>query len=219
MKNPIPRFLWRDRDAARVFVFLLGAADDSGCAVTSLRQVSAQTGVSLRKVRTTIARLVDAGVATQQTTHLATHITLSVSVLQAESATHRMTQLLTQPDLPPREDYESFCDFFNSTVAPTSIPCIKKLTDSRRRALKSIFHEYGRDTAEEVVRKAVASDFLSRKWGGCGFDWIFKKNNFQKILEGNYDNSKNEHTSVPQFDPRRGTDVSDFAEDEYGGAF
>ena len=40
----------------------------------------------------------------------------------------------------------------------------------------------------QVFQNIQKSPFLRGEtgWMGCGFDWVFKKTNFQKILEGNY---------------------------------
>ena len=47
-----------------------------------------------------------------------------------------------------------------------------------------------------MIRKACKSDFL--KGGGnkgfvANFDWMIRPSNFQKILEGNYDNKNKKH--------------------------
>lgn len=87
-----------------------------------------------------------------------------------------------------QDGYERFREWFNNQVSVTMIPTISKLTDSRKTALKGIFNEYGKEKVELAIRKVLASDFLTMEWGKVSFDWIFKKANFIKILEGNYDN-------------------------------
>ena len=87
-----------------------------------------------------------------------------------------------------QDGYERFREWFNNQVSVTMIPTISKLTDSRKAALKGIFNEYGKEKVELAIRKVLASDFLTMEWGKVSFDWIFKKANFIKILEGNYDN-------------------------------
>ncbi|MDD3260450.1 MAG: DUF6291 domain-containing protein [Oscillospiraceae bacterium] len=49
------------------------------------------------------------------------------------------------------------------------------------------------DKMETVFRRAEASDFLSGrsgKWSGCSLDWLLSPQNWQKLLEGNYDNRR-----------------------------
>ena len=93
--------------------------------------------------------------------------------------------------MPESDSLTSFADIFNSTVKGTRIPSIRGLSDTRKRALKNLAKEYGAVALESILDKVVASDFLSgRKTDFCAsFDWIYKKANFLKIYEGNYDNT------------------------------
>jgi len=58
----------------------------------------------------------------------------------------------------------------------------------------------------EVFDRVEKSDFLSGrsgKWQGCSIDWILKPANWQKIVEGNYDNrgqTKSEHKPAYDLD-------------------
>ena len=94
-----------------------------------------------------------------------------------------------QPPKGERVNYKAVVDLFNETCP--SLPKVRDLTDQRRRAIKARIMEG--NTAEdfrEVFAKVQASSFLTGKNGGwkCGFDWILKPANWQKIKEGNYDN-------------------------------
>ena len=93
--------------------------------------------------------------------------------------------------MPEGDNLASFADIFNSKVEGTRIPRIRGLSDTRKRALKNLAKEYGAVALESILDKVVASDFLSgRKTDFCAsFDWIYKKANFLKIYEGNYDNT------------------------------
>ena len=94
--------------------------------------------------------------------------------------------------MPPkgeRVNYQGVVELFNETCP--SLPKVRDLTDQRRRAIKARIMEG--NTAEDfraVFAKVQASSFLTGKNGGwkCGFDWILKPANWQKIKEGNYDN-------------------------------
>jgi hypothetical protein len=82
-----------------------------------------------------------------------------------------------------------------------SLPKVQKITDSRKKAIKARWNEYGQsvDTFKECFERVEASDFLSGrngKWSNCGFDWIMKESNFTKIMEGNYGN-KNHKLDSP----------------------
>lgn len=72
-----------------------------------------------------------------------------------------------------------------------------KWTTTRKKALraKKIPVEEFRDVCKKIER----SDFLTGrdgKWHGCSFDWILKPANWQKILEGNYDNKSGAMTKL-----------------------
>ena len=87
---------------------------------------------------------------------------------------------------------------FNSAMEHSRIPRIITLSERRRRAVGERLGEHGMQTVLAVIRRAADSRFLN----GCGekgwhadFDWIFRPNNFIKILEGNYDNPQPATTS------------------------
>ena len=62
----------------------------------------------------------------------------------------------------------------------------------RNETLRARIREYGEDTIIEAIGKIRNSDFLqgdnNRGWM-ITFDWFLLPSNFQKVLEGNYDNS------------------------------
>jgi len=84
------------------------------------------------------------------------------------------------------EMYNSIC---------TTMPKVQKITEGRRRVVRSRWLEYGSlDTFRTLFKKAAASDFLSGRsgrWTGCNFDWLMKPSNAVKVLEGCYDNKAN----------------------------
>lgn len=88
--------------------------------------------------------------------------------------------------------YEKIVDLYNSICK--TLPQVKKLTDKRKRVLKTRWKKYNDlSIYVEIFRKAEESDFLSGrsgKWTGCNFDWLINENNMIKVLEGNYDNKK-----------------------------
>lgn len=88
-----------------------------------------------------------------------------------------------------RIDYDGIRNAYNRTCP--SLPAIKSLSDSRRRAIRARLNTYTVEDILEAFRKAEASDFLKgandRNWQ-ANFDWILKDANIAKILDGNYDN-------------------------------
>ena len=74
------------------------------------------------------------------------------------------------------------------------IPKIVGISEKRKQSVRARVREHSKRAVFEVITKAGASDFLNgRNKNGwvADFDWIFRPNNFPKVLEGNYDNRPN----------------------------
>jgi len=71
-----------------------------------------------------------------------------------------------------------------------SLPQPKKITESRKKAIRSRMKDYSKEEVLEVFKNIEHSDFLTGKNRGsswkANFDWILKPSNFIKVLEGNY---------------------------------
>ncbi|MBQ7212429.1 MAG: hypothetical protein IJS19_07190 [Muribaculaceae bacterium] len=102
------------------------------------------------------------------------------------------------PDPPSAADGKEIFEYFNNAVIRTNsvLPNILTLSDRRRLAVKARLREHGLEAVLRMIDKAVCSDFLNgknnRSWR-ADFDWIFRPNNFVKILEGNYDNNSTDN--------------------------
>lgn len=81
---------------------------------------------------------------------------------------------------------EHVVEIWNETAPRIGKPSVRDITPERRQLLKARIGQYALEDFQSVFGKIERSAFLSG-WRGCGFDWVFKKANFQKILEGNYD--------------------------------
>lgn len=113
------------------------------------------------------------------------------------SATAQETEADTDTELEPKGSCasgdalkpEHIQEKWNDTARRIARPAIIKLTPERRQLLKGRIAQYTIDDFVAVFGKIEASAFLrgDAKWQGVTFDWVFKKANFQKILEGNYD--------------------------------
>jgi hypothetical protein len=86
------------------------------------------------------------------------------------------------------ESYNRFAETHN-------IPKIKKFTASRKRL--ALARLKTPEDLKTVFLKISQSDFLLGDSFNVSFDWIFKQSNFNKILEGNYDN-KNQVNKKPK---------------------
>ena len=84
--------------------------------------------------------------------------------------------------------------FWNHTmIDPIAIPTIAKMTPKRRSMVNARVKEFGINAVYKAIAKASESSFLNG--GGskgfiADFDWVFRPNNFPKVLEGNYDDVK-----------------------------
>lgn len=99
--------------------------------------------------------------------------------------------------------YEEIGQYWNEK-AKGKLPLIKSIEDDRKTLVKQRWAEYHNDVYV-AIDKITASDDMVR-WRKCGFDWTFQKKNMRKILEGNYDNKKEEAV-------RRHKDYSDISDE------
>lgn len=88
-----------------------------------------------------------------------------------------------------QDSVQEIFDQFN--VICKNVLAVKVLTKNRKEFIGARLREYGREAVLEVLHNAGRSDFLggsnSRKWMAT-IDWMFKPNNFVKVLEGQYNN-------------------------------
>ena len=79
-------------------------------------------------------------------------------------------------------------DEWNLVAGKIGRPKVRDLTPERRKLLNDRIRQYDVDDFVTVFNNIERSAFLrgDAGWQGCTFDWTFKKGNFQKILEGNY---------------------------------
>jgi len=85
---------------------------------------------------------------------------------------------------------DNFMIWYNEQIQFTELPRITKMTAKREAALKDIIDEFGREAIASVMSKVSTSDYLcgnTSKRFKANFDWIFRRDNFLKIKEGNYD--------------------------------
>lgn len=93
----------------------------------------------------------------------------------------------------PLDDISKAVHDYNDAAQRAGWPTVKTMAAARRRALRSRLKDCGgNDGWKAAMERAAASDFLcgrtSKPWTGFSFDWIAKPGNFNKLVEGNYDN-------------------------------
>lgn len=89
-------------------------------------------------------------------------------------------------------DFEKVRQQFNRLMQDKAIPKIKgKIAGQRKAFFEARVREYGITSAYRVMIKAAESGFLNgggRNGWLANFEWIFRPNNFPKVLDGYYDN-------------------------------
>lgn len=116
---------------------------------------------------------------------------VGMSVSQTDSADATTVQLV---------------DFFNSELdkCKSALKPVQggRLSTRGKRYinLQARVNEFGVDAVKGVFSKAAQSDFLNgknrRNWMAT-FDWLLKPTNFQKVLDGNYDNNPGHNVEQP----------------------
>lgn len=98
-------------------------------------------------------------------------------------------------------DFAGIISFFNRAMeqAKAIIPRCQSCEGKRREFVRARIREHGMDKVYEMITKASESDFLNGKnargWI-ADFTWLFRPSNFQKVLEGNYDNRTNNYNET-----------------------
>lgn len=94
-------------------------------------------------------------------------------------------------------NYQNLLLYFNTIMRGKAIPAIERMTIKRRNAVKARITEFGKEAIKTVIDNAANSTFLNGGGDNCfvaSFDWLFKPNNFPKVLEGNYANKSRKQT-------------------------
>lgn len=107
-------------------------------------------------------------------------LTINQDILSNES--------MPETDVLDGFDPKDVVEVWNEVALKLGKPKVRDLTPERRQLLKARMSQYALDDFVVVFNNIERSPFLrgDHGWRGCTFDWVFKKSNFQKILEGNY---------------------------------
>lgn len=97
-------------------------------------------------------------------------------------------------------DFEKVRQQFNRLMDGKKIPSLKgKIAGQRRAFFEARVREYGITAAYRVMIKAARSGFLNGSGGRAwvaNFEWIFRPNNFPKVLDGYYDEQAPTPTAI-----------------------
>lgn len=121
------------------------------------------------------------------------HSTCSAPAQLSDTDTDTYTELVTNvtcesddsPKLMPIHLKE---EWNNRVAACTGLPAIRDLTPARQQLCKTRIKQYPLADFQAVFDNIQRSPFLrgDKGWKGATFDWALKRENYQKILEGNY---------------------------------
>lgn len=94
----------------------------------------------------------------------------------------------------PEVNYSVVRTSWNMMMDGKGIPKLRsEIRGQRKRMFAARVREHGKNTVWQVMRSAAASSYLngggSKGWTAT-FDWLFRPTNFQKVLDGHYDNSR-----------------------------
>jgi len=95
-----------------------------------------------------------------------------------------------------RPPYDEILGWFRQRLP--SLPQPRNLDDDRKKAIRTIMGKSQKhqepDFFDRYFEYVSRSDFLMGRdraaWKGCNFDWLMKYSNFRKVVEGNYDNDR-----------------------------
>ena len=102
-------------------------------------------------------------------------------------------ELLGQDAAEKRTPIKEIVAAYNRICA--AMPKCRVPTDARKAAMRNLWRLLmeDMDNVSAYFEQAQASEFLSGRsgrWKGCNIDWLCKKVNAAKVLEGNYDNER-----------------------------
>lgn len=99
-------------------------------------------------------------------------------------------------------DFEKVRQQFNRLMEQQKIPKLKgKITGQRKAFFEARVRENGIVSVYRVMIKAAASNFLNgggRNGWLANFEWLFRPNNFPKVLDGYYDNPQPATPAIQQ---------------------
>jgi hypothetical protein len=90
-------------------------------------------------------------------------------------------------------DYKALIEFFNRETKGVFGNVRYPITGKREGAIRARIREHGKEAFAHMIQLASKSDFLkgeNQHGFTATFDWLIKPNNFQKVIEGNYENRR-----------------------------
>ena len=185
---------------------------ERGQLAISIRNLSERWKWGINKVQSFIKELEELERIDTQKSHLVNIISICNYDIYQEYNPLTDTQTDTQTDTPLRNiknnkeynkeanastsscddsaiDFNKLMSYWNDKMANKAIPRIKSMSKKRKSMVNARIQEYGKRAVFDVINYTSESLFLNGggdKGAVFDFDWVFRPNNFLKVLEGNY---------------------------------
>jgi hypothetical protein len=198
-----------------------------GSFVSSTKHMSEKIGISEMKLRTALKKLnLTNEVTSKSTTKNTMYTIVCFDTYQEDNkpnnkpitneqqtdnkpiTTTKEGKKLISKEVKKKEDTNILTDgvlkYYHGVC--NQLPKVKDFSTSRKKMIIARAKEHGKDKVKEVLDNVSTSDFLNginNKGWNADFNFIFNKQNFIKILEGNYKNKSNGKN-------RRKIDINEF---------
>lgn len=172
-------------------LWLLASESKDGSFNASLQELEFRLRMSSSEISSGLKSLIDAGFFLDASTMLAPCLQDAIPETEGEGEGEAEREADLIVELPSDDQPENavkvsdVVEYWNEVAERIGKPKVLRLNDSRKQMVKARIKQNSIDDFLLVFRNIERSDFL-RNWKAMGFDWVFKAANFQKILEGNY---------------------------------
>jgi hypothetical protein len=172
-------------------MWLLASESKDGSFDASLDELSFRLRMSVSEIEDGIKPLINSGFFLDASTMLAPCLQVATPERETEGKREKeihSSECMSETDVSDTFNPKDVVEVWNEVAVSLGKPKVRDLTPERRQLLKARMAQYELDDFVQVFNNIKGSPFLrgDNGWRGCTFDWVFKKANFQKILEGNY---------------------------------
>jgi hypothetical protein len=172
-------------------MWLLASESKDGSFDASIDELSFRLRMSVADIENGIKPLINSGFFLDASTMLAPCLQAATPEREAEGEGEKevhSNECMSETDVSDTFDPKDVVEVWNEVAVKLGKPKVRDLTPERRALLKARMAQYKLEDFVAVFNSIERSPFLrgDNGWRGCTFDWVFKKANFQKILEGNY---------------------------------
>ena len=177
-------------------MWLLASESKDGSFDASTEELAFRLRLSVDEIEAGLKPLINSGFFLDASTMLAPCLQVAIPERETEGETEgdilsneSMSETPVSDTKEERIKADEVFREWNLVADKLGRPKVRDLTPERRQLINQRIKQYDTDDFVTVFNNIEMSPFLrgDHGWKGCTFDWVFKKANFQKILEGNYD--------------------------------